>query len=176
MRAYKLTDKDDQTYGKCQWGENTEHRVTGKGYLCSKGWIHFYKNPLLAVFLNFLHGNYDLDKAHLWECKVSGRIKEDRGLKWGASRVKTIKRIKLPKVTNEQRIEFGILCALEVYHEESFVKWAKNWLNGKDRSKAAAYAAADAANAAANAAAYAAAYAAIINFEKLAKKAIGRGG
>jgi len=146
MKAYKLTDNNDQTYGKCQWGKNVEHRVKGEDNLCTPGWIHFYKNPLLAVFLNPIHGKYNLDKAHLWECEVGGKIKEDRGLKWGASRIKTIKRVKLPKVTIEQRVKFGILCALEGYPEKSFTKWANDWLNGKDKSKEPAYyAAADAA-------------------------------
>jgi len=168
MKAYKLTDKNDKTYGGCQWGENIEHKVKGEGNLCTNGWIHFYKNPLLAVLLNPIHGDYNLETAHLWECSVSGRTKEDRGLKWGASRVKTIKRVKLPKITKGKRVKFGILCALEVYHEKSFVEWAKSWLSDKDKTKKSAYAAiaaaADAAAAAydAAAAAYdAAAYAAV---------------
>jgi len=197
VKAYKLTDENNQTYGNCQWGENVEHRVEGKGNLCTNGWIHFYKNPLLAVLLNPLHGDYNLDTAHLWECNASGKTKEDRGLKWGASRVKTIKRVKLPKVTTKQRVKFGILCALEVYHEKGFVKWANNWLSGKDITADAARAVAhvayvDAAAYAAYAAAYAvdavayavdavayavdavayAAYAVEINLNKIANEAI----
>ena len=37
-----------------------------------------------------------------------------------------------------QRIGLGILCALEVYQEESFIDWAEKWLSDEDRSKESA--------------------------------------
>lgn len=162
MRAYKLTHKDDQTYNGCQWGENTTHTTSGEGNLCSPGWIHFYTDPLLAVLLNPIHGSFNTDTMHLWEgkCKIE---KEDRGLKHGTTQFTTIKQIKVPKISMEQTVTFGILCALEVYKDKNFVKWAKNWLNNKDRTSDAANAAHNAAYDAAYAifaAAYAAAYAA----------------
>ncbi len=135
IKYYKLTNQFDQTYGGCQWGKNITHTASGKGELCTKGWIHYYNDPLLAVFLNPIQADYNLKKAHLWECKVKGKIKGDSGLKFGATIVKTIKRIPLPKVTTEQRIKIGILCALKVYKKEYFVEWAKNWLSGKDRTE-----------------------------------------
>ena len=107
-KYYKLTDEKDQTYNQCQWGEGVEHTAPGEGKLCTEGWIHCYDHLLLAVFLNPIHGGYNLITAHLWECEVSGKIKEDRGLKFGVEKLKTLKRISLPIVTQEQRIRLRI--------------------------------------------------------------------
>jgi hypothetical protein len=63
----------------------------------------------------------------------------------------------------ELSIAFAIYCSQRYYSELTWIKWARKWMIGKDRSKAAADAAsAVAAYAAANASAnaYAAAYAA----------------
>ena len=43
--------------------------------------------------------------------------------------MRLIKEIEVPNITLTQKIAFGILCALEVYKVEDFVKWANNWLN-----------------------------------------------
>ena len=162
----KLTDENDQTKNNTQWGENITHTANGEGELCSKGWIHYYDSPLLAVLLNPIHGNFQ--NPNLWEIKVEGKIKNDKGLKYGATSVTTIKKIPLPEITLEQKIIFGILCAMEVYKNDKFYEWGNHWIDGTDRSKKsaaafnAAYAAAafNAAYAAADAAAAAAAYAA----------------
>ena len=52
----KLTNENDQTYNKTQWGENITHKADGQGELCGTGWIHYYDSPLLAVLLNPIHG------------------------------------------------------------------------------------------------------------------------
>lgn len=182
---YKLTDANDRTYGGTQWGAGITHETSGEGELCTKGWLHCYTHPLLAVLLNPIHA--DFQNPHLWEVEVGGDHKTDNGLKEGWSRMTTVRQLKLPTVTTSQRIAFAIICVLKVYDDPQFVQWALKWLNNEDRSNAAAraatraatraeYAAADAAtdaaacaathaaraatNTAANAAACAAAYAA----------------
>jgi hypothetical protein len=150
MKAYKLTDKNNQTYNGCQWGENITHETDGVGELCGSGWIHFYDDPYLAVLFNPIHAKFN--NPILWEIETDGRIKQDKGLKFGATKVTTLKQIPLPEITSEQKVTFGILCAKEVYKEKQWNKWTDNWLSGKDRTTYAAHAA--------NAAAYAAAYAA----------------
>jgi len=193
MKLYKLTDANGQTYNNTQWGENITHKGTGKGELGGPGWIHAYTDPRLAVLFNPIHA--DFSKPRLWEAEGSV-AKEDRGLKVGCKKLTTLKEIPLPEITNNQRICFSILCTLEVYLDQSFIKWANDWLSGVDRSANAAYAAAyaaansaayaaansaNAANAAANSAAYvayaanAAAYAvtkAGINFIEILEKAM----
>jgi hypothetical protein len=142
MPIYKITDAEDKSYGGCRWGENVTHTADGEGELCTEHWIHAYTDPLLAVMMNPVHGDYALASAHLWECE--GVVGKDDGTKLGCTSLTTLKRIELPAVTTEQRLRFGILCAREVCHENSFIAWSDAWLSGRDRSEAAAWAAAEA--------------------------------
>ena len=137
LTGYKLTRADRTTYGGCTWGEGVKHTASGEGPLCSAGWIHYYSSPLLAEFLDSIHGNYGKD-ALLWEVEASGRFLDDCGLKMGATELTTLRIVERHHVTTEQRVRFEILCVLEVYTEGSFVSWAYDWLSGKDRSGAAA--------------------------------------
>ena len=195
MKLYKLTDANAQTYNKTQWGEGITHEGTGEGDLCGPGWIHAYTDPLLAVLLNPIHG--DFVNPLLWEAE--GEVgKEDHGLKVGCKVLTTIKPIPLPVITTEQKVKFAIYCALEVYRDPIFATWANGWVENKDRSVAAARnaetagswaaraAARDAARAAraaaeaavwaarswAAAAAEAAAWAEVINLPQIASEAV----
>ena len=156
MKLYKLTSELYQTYNQTQWGENIFHEVSGEGKMCSSGWLHAYTSPLLAVLMNPVHANFKY--PILWEAE--GEIGVSDGIKVGCKRLTTLKQIPLLKVTIEQRIKFGILCAKKVCKEEKWNEWADKWLKGEDRSVSAARAAADAARAAAAYAAYYAARAA----------------
>ena len=136
---YKLTDEKDHTYGGCQWGKGVTHTADGQGELCTEHWIHAYRDPILAVMMNPIHGRYDLALAHLWECEGEGG--KDDGTKLGCTTLTTVTRMELPTVTTEQRVRFGILCAREVHHEAVFLAWSDAWLSGQDRSEKAASAA-----------------------------------
>ena len=141
MRLFKLTDKNNETRGHTKWGRGVTHTASGEGGLCGPGWIHAYTSPLLAVLLNPVHA--DFDEPRLWLARgVVGKNK--LGLKVGTTRLTTIKRIRLPRITCCHRVRFAIFCSLQVYHNPEFVRWAENWLRGKDRSGATAKAAADA--------------------------------
>jgi hypothetical protein len=169
MKLYKLTDEKHQTYNGTQWGEGVEHTAPGTGEMCGSGWLHAYRSPEIAALMNPAHANFK--NPVLWEAE--GDVGIDDGTKVGCTRLKTIRIIQMPTITAEQRIEYGIRCAMEVYHEPKWTKWAERWLSGEDRSKTAAaaayidasastYAAASyvaSASAGASAAAYAAAYA-----------------
>ena len=141
MLAFKLTDEYDRTYNGCQWGKDVCHIVDGVGPLCTKDWIHFYQNKYLAAILNPIHGDFNPKTMHMWKSKATGKFKHDRGLKSGCTHFTTIGQIKVPLITTEQRVEFAILCAREVYKEKSFIKWANGWLHNTDRTHAAADAA-----------------------------------
>ena len=133
----KLTDKNDQTYGGCQWGEGVTVETSGEGELCGPGWTHWYTHSLLAVLLNPIHGNFDLTTAHLWEGE--GEVKKtDHGLKVGCQKATTLRRVELPEVTTEQRVRFAILCAKEICNEPTWINWADRWLSGEDRTEVSA--------------------------------------
>ncbi len=133
MKLYKLTDREGKTFGGCQWGENVTHTASGKGELCSNGWLHAYTHPLLAVLLNPIHA--DIINPLLWECSAIRKgMKNDFGLKVGVISCTTLHTIPLPQISNTQRIAFGILCAKAVYKDPDWNQWADNWLSNKDRS------------------------------------------
>ena len=144
MKCYKITDKNDRTYGGCQWGENVTHIADGQGNLCSEHWIHFYTDTSLAVVINPINGYYDPETMHLWECEAEIG-KDDNGLKFGTTKLTTLKRIAIPSISKAAKIRFAIYCALEVYKDKDFAQWADDWLSGENRSEVAARAAARAA-------------------------------
>jgi len=154
MIRYKLTDQAMQTYNGFQWELGKTYTTSGEGKLCTKGWLHVYDSPELAAFLNPIHA--DIKDPRLFECECSGKTKDDNGLKRGYSSVTLTKELPLPVITITQRVAFGIMCAKVVCTNEKWLKWADDWLSGKDRSAAAAAAAAAAARAAYAAAAKAA--------------------
>lgn len=142
MRYYILTDQNDRGLDSCQWGKGVEHTVSGKDTIGVQKRIKCYKNPLLAVFVGSTYTYVPCSEtAHLWECEVSGRIKECLGLWSEVRKLKTVKRISFAKLTAEQKKAFAILSTLEVYQEKRFKKWASNWLSGQGRAKTKAEAA-----------------------------------
>jgi hypothetical protein len=135
MTCCKLTDKHDQTRNETQWGEGISHETSGVGALCGPGWLHYYDDPLLAVLLNPLHGNFDPETMHLWECLPGGTIREDRGLKFACTKLKTLVQITVPQISTRQRVAFGVLCASKVYKkwekldkDKTWHYWATEWL------------------------------------------------
>ena len=147
MKCYKLTDQNGQTYNNTQWGENVSHSAYGESgqELCSDGWIHFYTHPLLAILLNPIHANFN--SPRLWEAESSGDELHEP-LKSGSRTLTTLKEIPLPKISLNQKVAFGILCAKEVCTDKGWNAWADKWLSGEDRTKESAYSAAYAAAAA----------------------------
>lgn len=126
-KLYKLTNELDKTRNETQWGPGISHKATGPGTdLCSNAYIHAYESPELAIIMNPVHA--DFWNPHLW--KARGVIKISDGTKCGCKSIMTIKRIPIPIVTDEQKIKFGILAALEVCEDPYFVKWTNDWLNG----------------------------------------------
>ena len=147
-RLYKLTDERHQTYGQTQWGPGVTHEGTGQGGLCGPGWIHAYEDPLLALFLNPIHAGFT--RPVLWEAE--GEIdRRDHGLKVGCKKLTTLRIIPLPEISIEQWVRFAILCARRVETNPTWRAWADAWLDGSDRTAAAAEVVAAAAAAAAEA-------------------------
>lgn len=136
MLVYKLTDQNDETQKGTKWGPGISHAVDGQLVLCENG-IHAYTDPLLAVLHNPIHGQFNLETAHLWRCEASDEHISD-GLKILHRSLTTIERVEIPSVSTTQAVAYGILCALEAHHDPNFAVWAQNWLSGFNRTESAA--------------------------------------
>lgn len=148
MKYYKLTDQNMRTYGGFQWklGKWEHAKGCADRSLCTDSWLHCYDSPLLAVLHIPIHA--DIENPRLFEVEVSGAMKDDNGIKRGFQSMQLMREISLPRVTTEQRIKYGILCAKTVCTNSDFVCWADCWLSGKDRSSKASEAASKAVEAA----------------------------
>ena len=141
---YKLTDAEMRTYGNFQWKMGKRFSATGPAgeRLCSSSWLHAYEHPVLAVFLNPIHANFSAPR--LFEAK--GEIgKRDGALKVGCRTLVLVRELDCPTPTLDQRVAFAIYCVQAVCKDEAWNVWADAWLNGSDRSEAAAAARAEAA-------------------------------
>lgn len=128
ITRYKLTTQSLTTHGCCEWKLNKWKKRNGKGFLCSKGWLHCYTDPVLALLLNPIHAA--ILEPRLWEVEVDGLSKEDAGLKEGWTRMRLLREIPLPTVTETHSVAFGILCAKKVCFAVNWVSWADDWLSG----------------------------------------------
>jgi len=109
--GYKLMDAQMRTFNRtCQWALGVTKTVTGRGDMCGPGWLHSYRDPLLAVLLDPIHGNYGSD-ARLFEVQCGGITKSDRGLKFGDTEQTLVKELVPPQVTIKQRVQFAKNCA-----------------------------------------------------------------
>lgn len=170
MKAYKLLSPEMQSYGSTKWTIGETKTVKTPIKLCAKNCLHFYSHPILAVLFNPIYAN--LRSFRLFEGEAQGEIISYFGTKEGCSELTLHKEIfDIPKIDDQQRIFWTILCVKECYKDAKWNVWADNYLSGKDRSINAArtayvYAAAHAADTtyyaayAAARAAYAYAYAA----------------
>ena len=98
--------------------------------MCTNAWIHAYKNPDIAVLFNPIHAGFH--SPLLWEAK--GKVRIDDGIKVGCRQLTTIKKIPLPKWNETQKKAFIIYCTMDFNNNPIYLDWAKDWLNGKDRS------------------------------------------
>jgi hypothetical protein len=110
-------------------------------------WFCVYSHPLLAVLLT-----PEIRNPRLFEAEWRGERAKDSGFGLYGLRnevkvkeLRLLKELPLPKITFDQKVAFGIYCALEVYSDKDFNNWAKKWLSGEDRTRDAAHEAGDAA-------------------------------
>ena len=107
---YKLTDQAMQTHRGYQWTLGEPRQTSGGGDLCSRGWLHAYTDPLLAVLLNPIHANFS--DPRLFKGTGTRECREDNGLKVGYTSIVLTEEMPLPEVTLEQRVRFAILDGL----------------------------------------------------------------
>jgi hypothetical protein len=140
MKLYKLTDAFGKTRGGTQWGAGVTHTAQGSPDLplCTYGWIHAYEHPLVAVFMNPIHGGYK--NPLMWEAEGEVEIRE-LDFKCGCRALTTIRQMALPVITREQRVRFAIGCAWPFNPNSTWKEWAVKWLTGQDRLKLAVWSA-----------------------------------
>jgi len=134
--AYKLTDSEMKAYKGFQWEIGKWYETTGEGKLCSPGWLHFYNDPLVGLFMNLTYVN--IGNPRLFRAEVEGKFLDDNGTRCGYSRARLVEELTVPQISLVQRVRFAILCAKKVYKEKEWNEWADNWLSGKDRTKESA--------------------------------------
>jgi hypothetical protein len=156
---YKLVTQDFTTHNSMVWELNKTNVATGPGNkMCTNGVLHCYASPEQAVLFNPTHAN--IQNPVLLKITCSDILDTD-GLKYCSKEQTPIEILELPVFTLDQKVTFGIRCALLVCKDAKFIKWAAAWLDGTDRTKESADAAtAAAANAAAWSAAWYAAWSA----------------
>lgn len=138
MTYIKLTREDGTTRNNMPWAVGLTNRATGRGRrLCSDGVLHVYDTPEQAAFMRHRHC---LDYTRAWEVRSRCKGVTD-GTKRGIKSCAVVREIQLPEITLDQRIKIGIRASLLVYTEDSYVKWATQWLSGETRSRGAAIAA-----------------------------------
>ena len=87
----KLTRANNTTKNNTQWGENVTHETNGNGNLCGPGWLHYYEDEYLAVFMDPVHGNFGKN-GRMWEVKVEGNVLQHAD-KSGCTKLTTIREI-----------------------------------------------------------------------------------
>ena len=132
----KLTDRACETKNGMAWKIGVTNHATGAGTeLCSDGVLHYYDGLELALFMNPVHA--DFSDPRIFE--VAGNEIVTDCTKCGAKSLTVLCEITDYKApTTTQHVAFGILCALEVCKDPTFIQWANAWLDGSDRSEAAA--------------------------------------
>ncbi len=129
--VWKLTDFRGKTRNNTHWEIGTTHHAQKEGtQLCTSQVIHVYEHPVIGFFMNPVHAEFE--RPRLWEGE--GIIVSRDPLKAGVKLLTIKKELPTPKLTNIQRIAFGILCFLEVEKSEKFREWANDWLQGIGRT------------------------------------------
>ncbi len=116
MIVYKLTDENMRTNGGYQWALNQRRAIESPDVaadLCTPHWFHCYESPLLAALHNPIHGNFL--QPRLFRAEAEEPIKRDRQMKMGCTAMTPLEELPLQEFTLNQRIYYGIQCALAVY-------------------------------------------------------------
>jgi hypothetical protein len=131
MKLYLLTDEK----GKGQdftWSEGVTHAIRGKSTKNSDASISVFEHPLLAV----MNSSFCSKPTILWECTTTDdNPVRDGYMKTCVQNLTVVKKVKIPEVTFEQRVMYGILCAQKVHNEPIWGRWADRWISRKDRSE-----------------------------------------
>lgn len=134
---YLITDENNKTWRDIQWGENVTHEEENPNY-------HFvvYNSPQVA---RYMYPCYEgIKNPKIWIASgenpnaIRGFPQKLDGFRSNFSKLTTISEFSVELPTNEQRINFAILCAMNVAQYNPFTDWALKYLRGEDQTKESA--------------------------------------
>ena len=120
-----LTDADGRDWLNREWGPEKTHRTDNENHR-----PHTYADPLTAVLLCPAFEAYVEPRIF----KADGTGSGDDSFRTSWASLTTLEEITPPVVTDEQRITFGVVCALNAVGQKEFGRWALDWLRGANRS------------------------------------------
>lgn len=124
---YLITDCDDKTLNNVLWTEGCiNEQNSNPNYLFS-----VYDDPVVAHMMNAAYEGFK--NPHIWT--VEGEKHVSFGFRHECQKIKAIKKLDLPEPKDIQRISFSILCAAHLMKNQFYKLWAKNYLNGSNRTK-----------------------------------------
>lgn len=128
---YLITDQDNKTWRDIQWGENVAHEEENFNY-------HFivYNAPQVATYMYPCYEG--IKNPKLW-LAAGENMTRDEGFRSQFAKLTTTKEFVVSLPTDEQRITFGILCAMNLVLNPIFRDWALKYLKGDDQTKATAH-------------------------------------
>lgn len=128
---YLLVDQDNKTWRDTQWGENITHEEENDNY-------HFvvYNSPQAACYMYPCYEGTRNPK--IWTA-TGENLNRDDGFRSKFAKLTTISELPITLPTNEQRITFGILCAMNLVLNPLFRDWALAYLKGDDQTKETAH-------------------------------------
>jgi len=129
---YLVTDQNNKTWRDIQWGENITHVEDNPNY-------HFavYDNPLVAAYM---YPTYDgITDPKIWEASGEGQSPDQIGFRNKYAKLTTLKEVEFQNPTTPQRMNFAILCAMNLVLHPEFRNWAIQYLRGIDQTKATAH-------------------------------------
>ena len=134
-----MTSKFDRQWTLGEW-----QTASGRGVVGDEGWLTAYEDPLIAAMFNPTHEQYS--DPLVFEIEARGDFRNDYS-SFGATEMRLVRPLpSLVEIPIFQRIRFGILCVFRATRSGSWIVWASNWLDGKDRTYAEAQRVATATN------------------------------
>ncbi len=138
----KLTDADGYSrrgqVGETLWSVGATITPTGTGTApCGPGVLHLYATLLQAQLFNPIHGAYERPRA--WDVTPTGACDTD-GLKWWTTApVSVVAELPRPQpLPTLHLVAWSILVARTRPQSSQWSTWTTRWLDGSDRSQAAA--------------------------------------
>lgn len=138
----KLTNQNMETFGGFKWKlgkwQYIASRRRGQGYgICTSAWFHCYDDPLVAVLLNPIQGQFI--NPRLFRVNVRGLRRSSCGGKFGFTCMRLVEELPVAVVTTRQRVAFGILAVSQIVDNQKWQRWASGWLAGQQSTFCPSY-------------------------------------